>query len=149
MAETFCCQICKLFQSLELRSLLNHIYTVHSQKPNFKIICDINSCTLTFIRYNTFYKHILKHHHDVYHHHGIQNNRHDSETRNGIKAIHCSNSQETVRNSVDDSNIISNDGSEQDGSATTSSDDDESSNSNKVGKNISWVFRAHKTKGNE
>ena len=67
MANIYTYPVCKLFQSLQLRALLNHVYSVHSQKTNFKVVCNVfPSCKLSFTRYNTLYKHVVKHHHQFY-----------------------------------------------------------------------------------
>ena len=62
----FKCSLCEIFYCLGLRALLNHIYSVHSQELNFKAACNVNGCPSTFTKYNSLYKHILKHHREVY-----------------------------------------------------------------------------------
>ena len=64
--DAFKCSRCLSFQSLKLRTLMNHIYSVHSQECNFHIKCLINDCQLSFNKYNSLYKHILKHHPEEY-----------------------------------------------------------------------------------
>ena len=62
----FKCSQCEIFQCLSLRALLNHIYSVHSNDLNFKILCNVNDCPVSFTKYNSLYKHVLKHHRQVY-----------------------------------------------------------------------------------
>ena len=64
--EVFKCSLCSTFQSLSLRGLSNHVYTVHSKEINFRIICKIKECPIIFTKYNSWYKHILKHHRTEY-----------------------------------------------------------------------------------
>ncbi|XP_049331198.1 uncharacterized protein LOC125799173 [Astyanax mexicanus] len=56
------CFICCLFVAVTLRALLNHINTVHSRSPNFRVICGIDGCTQEYRVYNSFYYHVRRSH---------------------------------------------------------------------------------------
>lgn len=60
------CSLCPVFVALTLRVLMNHIYTVHSNKINFFVRCGVNNCPATFQRYHSFYKHVKKKHDKEY-----------------------------------------------------------------------------------
>ena len=64
--NTFNCSRCGLFQCLNLRALLNHIYPVHSQDLNFRIVCCVDGCSISFMKYNSLYKHIIRNHRTLY-----------------------------------------------------------------------------------
>ncbi|KAL7871937.1 hypothetical protein SRHO_G00069200 [Serrasalmus rhombeus] len=56
------CFTCCLFVAVTLRALLNHINTVHSRSPNFRVICGIDGCTQEYRVYNSFYYHVKRSH---------------------------------------------------------------------------------------
>ena len=66
MGLPFKCNCCDTFQCVSLRILLRHVNVVHSQELNFKVRCGINGCPTYFQKYNSFYKHVLKHHKITY-----------------------------------------------------------------------------------
>ena len=65
MAE-FTCSCCNSFKSLTLRTLLNHYFIVHRNEPNFQVTCNVDGCPVTFMKYNSFYKHVHKQHRAIY-----------------------------------------------------------------------------------
>ena len=86
-SRNFHCEHCN-FKSVTLRRLLNHIYSIHSQDLNFKIKCGVPGCELQFDKYNSLYKHVVKHHNDLYNNHltnAQQVNRNHSEPLE----LHC------------------------------------------------------------
>ncbi|XP_066934860.1 uncharacterized protein [Clytia hemisphaerica] len=70
----FHCKCCPSFKCLTLRLLLQHINAVHSRQINFKVQCGVNGCPSIFTKYNSLYKHTLKHHADVYNGNNTNNN---------------------------------------------------------------------------
>ena len=59
------CQKCSSFQTLFLRTLLNHYNSLHKNEINFSVKCDVKSCALNFSTYNSYYKHVRAHHNDI------------------------------------------------------------------------------------
>lgn len=59
----FDCDNCN-FKSLTLKVLLSHIYSSHSQRLNFRTKCNV--CELYFTKYNSLYKHTVRHHKELY-----------------------------------------------------------------------------------
>lgn len=59
------CSICFVFVAVTLRVLMRHIYSEHSQAPNFRIECSVDECKETYRKYNSFYRHVMKHHSDL------------------------------------------------------------------------------------
>lgn len=68
MAPFFTCSCCN-FKCISLRILLQHARASHSHQLNFKVKCGLNCCPSIFAKYNSLYKHTLKHHKDIYHYH--------------------------------------------------------------------------------
>ena len=60
------CQRCSSFQTLFLRTLLNHYNSAHKKEINFLVKCDVESCTLKFNKYNWYYEHVRVHHNDIH-----------------------------------------------------------------------------------
>ena len=77
MATLFVCRSCQSFRCISLRILLQHIHSVHSQDLNFKIKCCINDCPFYFVKYNSLYKHTVKHHKNEYY---CDNNNHHQQS---------------------------------------------------------------------
>ena len=63
--DTFLCKICNNFASRYYSKVLRHIGLVHSFDPGFTITCGVDGCPKTFTKYNSFRKHILRHHREV------------------------------------------------------------------------------------
>ena len=59
------CQRCSSFQTLLLKTLLNHYNSVHKNEINFSVICD-ESCALNFNKYNLYDKPVTTHHNDIH-----------------------------------------------------------------------------------
>lgn len=83
MARTFSCSCCLTFKCLSLRILLSHINRVHGHQLNFKVKCCIDNCPVEFTKYNSLYKHTLKHHGDIYFNVDCANNG-NSDNNNNI-----------------------------------------------------------------
>ena len=54
------------FKTLFLRTLLKNYNSVHINEINFSVKCDLESCTLNFNKYNSYYKHVRAHHNDIH-----------------------------------------------------------------------------------
>ncbi len=98
----FHCKCCPSFKCLTLRLLLQHINAKHSRQINFKVQCGVNGCPSIFTKYNSLYKHTLKHHLDVYNGNSTNNNSvlglndvndNDDGSCAGEYDIHTSNQQ--------------------------------------------------------
>ena len=61
----FECEHCN-YKAVSLRRLLNHLYSEHSHDLNFKVNCCVLGCDLQFTKYNSLYKHVVKHHKNLY-----------------------------------------------------------------------------------
>ena len=71
------CSCCKIFFADDLRTVLGHIYHVHSQSLGFSCKCLVEDCSVSFGKYNSLYKHTIRHHKHEYncqHHHQQQEN---------------------------------------------------------------------------
>ena len=66
MVTVFHCKCCVSFKCLTLRLLLQHINAKHSNDINFKVQCGVDGCPSIFTKYNSLYRHTLRHHENVY-----------------------------------------------------------------------------------
>ena len=64
--DIFKCLLCKSFQSLSLRLLLNHYRCVHANEPSFTVKCNVNNCPAEFSLYNSLYRHVTRKHKEIY-----------------------------------------------------------------------------------
>lgn len=62
----YVCCCCRHFQSLRIKSLLNHYNIVHSTELTFNVTCNVEDCPKKFNKYNSLYRHIRRHHENVY-----------------------------------------------------------------------------------
>lgn len=103
MNQVFICSICETFQSLTLRSLLNHIHVVHSHLPNFNTKCPVDTCGIIFTRYNSLYKHVTRHHGNTY------KRQNEQSSASASSALNVNNINVTIdEETVDYDNIIGN-----------------------------------------
>lgn len=58
----FKCTICHRFASPHLQGVLQHIGSVHSFEPGFKVTCGISGCSRTYGNFRSFQKHIRRRH---------------------------------------------------------------------------------------
>eukprot|EP00111_Clytia_hemisphaerica_P003426 TCONS_00009790-protein len=70
--ETYSCNLCNTFKARTLRRYMNHINLVHSNQLNFSIKCNVGGCPSIFKRYNSYYRHVIRHHNEVYKNIGIR-----------------------------------------------------------------------------
>lgn len=67
MTGCYQCECCN-FKCVNLKRLLNHLYSIHSRDLNFKVKCGVLGCNLQFTKYNSLYKHVVKQHAHIYNH---------------------------------------------------------------------------------
>lgn len=65
MADVFTCSLCNEFTATSMRSVLRHIGLIHSHEPNFSLTCGIHGCPRTYRNYDSFRKHLARHHADA------------------------------------------------------------------------------------
>lgn len=64
MASIFRCTICDI-PKFSLGKLLQHVYLIHSQAPNFFLTCQLNSCAAHFSKFESFRKHVHRKHRNL------------------------------------------------------------------------------------
>ena len=64
------CPLC-VFHALTIQLVLSHLRLVHSNDPNFSVVCGIGGCSTTSRTFSALYQHIYKKHKEV----GIIKNR--------------------------------------------------------------------------
>ena len=45
---------------------MNHYNVTHANELNFNVKCNVSGCPLVFRRYNSYYRHVVRHHTNVY-----------------------------------------------------------------------------------
>lgn len=110
MQDSFLCKICNNFASHTYSKVLRHIGLVHSFDPGFSVTCGVDGCPRTFTKYNSFRKHILRHHRFL-----LQKSR-DVHQDNHVLVNECSDNN--LQSSRDDVIHTSNDVSNYDESST-------------------------------
>ena len=58
MARSWKCEICLLFTSLTLKTLVRHIAVEHAGMPNFKVKCGVDGCPEEYTKMNSYRKHL-------------------------------------------------------------------------------------------
>ena len=58
----FVCPLCYRSASTRMKGLIRHIGIVHSQQPNFHIVCGISGCPRTYNNFLSYKKHVYKKH---------------------------------------------------------------------------------------
>ena len=58
----YTCPKCHRFSAPSFPSVMRHIGSVHSWKPNFSITCGIDGCPRTYTSYRYFRRHVCKQH---------------------------------------------------------------------------------------
>ena len=58
------CPICT-FQACSFTIILSHLRLVHSNDPNFSVICGLDGCATTSKSFSALYSHIYRHHPEV------------------------------------------------------------------------------------
>lgn len=65
-SKSWSCSRCNSFKGLTLRILLRHYSTVHANEPNFQVVCDVDGCPSKFNLWNSYYRHVSRHHKHLY-----------------------------------------------------------------------------------
>ena len=92
------------FQCLGLKVILNHLYCVHSQNLSFKTKCVVPDCAVQFTKYNSLYKHVIKHHSKLYNNNNYNYNNNNNSHNNGDNnntVLNCGNEELNIRYSSD------------------------------------------------
>ena len=106
MAPLYVCRSCQSFKCISLRILLQHLNSVHSQDLNFKVKCCISDCPLYFVKYNSLYKHTVKHHPDEYHgYHNCDNNNQQNTIHQKTINTHNKETRDICEATVDESHV--------------------------------------------
>ena len=66
MAGTFQCKICGHIRALNLKIFLTHCNIAHGNDVSFQVTCGIGGCPGKFSEFDSFYKHIRRHHKKEY-----------------------------------------------------------------------------------
>ena len=56
------CNICSVFSSLSLKTLVRHITLQHALGPNLKVTCPVNGCQERYTLMDSFRKHLNRKH---------------------------------------------------------------------------------------
>jgi len=120
----YVCDNCN-FKSFVLKVILRHIYLSHNQ--NFRVKCRVPFCELYFTKYNSLYRHTVRHHPELYNGDVVTQNTTVHRTSNEHDEPEISTIDD---HSSEDRTLC--DGAESNGDATssdenTSSDSDSSS----------------------
>ena len=115
-SKVYKCTNCDNFQCLGLKVILNHLYCVHSQNLSFKTKCVVPDCAVQFTKYNSLYKHVIKHHSKLYN----NNNYNNSNGDNNDTALNCGNEELNIPYSSDQLLEITNQNSNIDECSTRS-----------------------------
>lgn len=113
-SENFKCDFCQLFISLDLRTLLNHIYVAHSQDLNFKCHCVVGGCSLVFTKYNSLYKHTIRHHKQVYDNCSVYRRQNRTESAAQDESNHSLNDEGNISSSMSDIGCLDHDSNNSD-----------------------------------